>query len=273
MTTNYDYTYDSEHYHTSPSASNQTTHAQHDTENTPPRGKRWLNILIWIGLMLICTIPTGLASLIIGVVVQSKKLNPFIFSVLLLLYLVITGLMIWLLTWYYHKKSYEVMRSVKLLDFGIDVLYFIGIRIWTALCMLLMFFIFKEQGSANDEMLTKQLKHLQDFHNPYVIIALIVFILHITFIGPFIEELTFRGIFKETIFSKFSFWWPMLISSAIFSVNHLSTNIIGFLMYMGMGAGFYLAYKRKGNIWDSYIVHVLNNASASIAIIIGLITM
>ena len=74
----------------------------------------------------------------------------------------------------------------------------------------------------------------------------------------------FRGItlprnFKETLFMKYRFWLPFIISSIIFSSQHLSTNIFSYAIYFLMGCVLYLAYNRRRNIKDSMMVHMLNN--------------
>ncbi|PTJ16166.1 CPBP family intramembrane glutamic endopeptidase [Staphylococcus simulans] len=238
-----------------------------------PKGRRWLNIILWIVFMFLCTTPTLVAMFLIGFVAMNPHGNPLAFAGIIVGYVIWSALVIWLLVWYYRKKGYESLKPLGFVDIAWNILYFIATRIWTALCVVVMAVVFGEQGSENDDLLLKQVQHLQDFTNPMIVIALILFVFHLTFVGPFLEEITFRGIFKETIFSRFSFWLPMLISSAIFSINHASTNIVGFLLYMGMGACFYLAYQRRRNLWDSYMVHALNNGTASIAIIIGLLLM
>ncbi|AYU54273.1 CPBP family intramembrane glutamic endopeptidase [Staphylococcus debuckii] len=243
------------------------------TKNRPPKGNIAVNILIFIGFMFATQIPTAVAGAIAAYVAFSKQAHAAVFIVLILLYIVVTGLMAWLITWYYRKRGYEKMKAVRLQDFGISVLYFIGLRVWTTVCAVAATAIFHTDSSANDKALMEQIDNLTHFSNPMVVIALAIFLIHITFVAPYFEEVTFRGIFKETIFRRFSFWWPILLSSAIFSLNHMPNNIIFFLLYGGMGAAFYMAYNRRRNIWDSYMVHMLNNGVASIAIVFVLIYM
>ncbi|WP_105994528.1 CPBP family intramembrane glutamic endopeptidase [Staphylococcus simulans] len=276
---NNDYIYHTESEHSDSSYITPSEPKQHrpkqrnHPDNIRPKGRRWLNIILWIVFMFLCTTPTIVAMLMVGFAASKPNMNAMPFIALVALYIVWSGLVALLLVWYYRKKGYEKMKPLRLVDIAWNILYFIATRIWTAVCMLLIALIFKEQSSPNDEALLQQVQNLKDFSNPIIVIALVIFLVHISFVGPFFEEITFRGIFKETLFSKFSFWWPMLISSAIFSLNHASGNIIGFFLYMGMGACFYLAYHRRKNIWDSYMVHVLNNATASVVILITLIFM
>ncbi|MHD0396524.1 lysostaphin resistance A-like protein [Staphylococcus simulans] len=271
-------------YHTDESSRSEAyitpneTHEQKNKQSTKPgnirpKGKRWLNIIIWIVFMFLCTTPTLISMYLIGFVAMHPHGSPLAFTGILAGYIILSAFVTCLLVWYYRKKGYERFKPIGFVDIAWNILYFLATRIWTVLCLVVMAAVFGEQGSQNDELLLKQVQHLQDFTNPMVVIALMIFVCHLTFVGPFLEEITFRGIFKETIFSKCSFWLPMLISSAIFSLNHASTNIVGFLLYMGMGACFYMAYQRRRNLWDSYMVHALNNATASVMIIVSLLLM
>ena len=47
----------------------------------------------------------------------------------------------------------------------------------------------------------------------------IIFVITISFITPYLEELIYRGIFKETLFKKTSFWLPFIISSIVLVHN------------------------------------------------------
>ena len=52
-------------------------------------------------------IPTAVAGVIAAYVAFSKQAHAAVFIVLILLYIVVTGLMAWLITWYYRKRGYE----------------------------------------------------------------------------------------------------------------------------------------------------------------------
>ena len=67
-----------------------------------------------------------------------------------------------------------------------------------------------------------------------------MFILTISILTPYLEELIYRGIFKETLFSRAAFWLPLILSSLIFALQHSVTDIISILMFMFMGIIFIL---------------------------------
>ena len=78
-----------------------------------------------------------------------------------------------------------------------------------------------------------------------------------TFVAPYLEELIYRGIFKETLFKRSSFWLPFILSSLILLPN-MVFQIAAVLMYIIMGMVFYLAYHRRHNVRDSMMVHMIH---------------
>ena len=234
-----------------------------------PKGNRIANLFIFIGLMIFAQLPMILALATIGFGVEDGSLGAIVG--LSLGFVVLTALVVWVIRSYYLRHTYEASKqSFNKKDVGINVLWFIGLRVLVVIFSYLMLWAYGDSVSENDKALMLSLEKINHI-DLKLAIALIVFFIAITFVAPYLEELVFRGIFKETLFSKFTLWLPLLLSSAIFSMNHASANIIGFIMYMLMGGVFYLAYRRRGNIKDSMMVHMLNNALASGSLIIMLI--
>lgn len=233
--------------------------------NIKPKEGRVGNTFKFIGFMIVAQLPMILALMIIGIAIGKESLGTVIG--LSLGFIILTAIVIWGIRTYYHKYTYEnINQNFKPRDIGLNILWLIGLRIIVGVLSYLMMQVYGKVETENDEALVQSLNKIEHLSAP-IIIGLIVFFIAITFVAPYLEEHVFRGIFKETMFSKLTFWSPMLISSAIFSINHASSNIIGFLMYMSMGVIFYLAYIRRGNIKDSIMVHTLNNAIASVVII------
>lgn len=179
-----------------------------------------------------------------------------------------SGLVIWLFRWYYRKRSYENhQHQLKFKDIGINILWFIGMRIVISIFSYIMLIVYGEQQSKNDEILIEQFQKLQHL-NVSTVIAFLSFFIVLIFVAPYLEETLFRGIFKESLFKKTAFLLPMIISSFLFSSLHGSTNWISFLMYMALGIILYMAYHRRRSLKDSMMVHMLNNAFAGITMII-----
>ncbi|MCJ1655341.1 CPBP family intramembrane metalloprotease [Staphylococcus sp. NRL 16/872] len=236
-----------------------------------PKGNRFLNVFIFIFFMIFIQLPAILALSTLGLAVSNKSLGLIIG--LAIGFIILSAFVIWAVRTYYRRHTYEnIHQPLKLKDIGINILWFIGLRIMIIIMSAIMVSIYGQHQSNNDKALMKNLERI-DTLTPSIIIALIVFFVAITFIAPYVEEHAFRGIFKETIFNKGSFILPLILSSVIFSANHSAGNLIAFLMYMLMGIGLYLAYKRRGSLKDSILVHMLNNAYASVVLIGALISI
>lgn len=82
------------------------------------------------------------------------------------------------------------------------------------------------------------------------------------FLSPFAEELLFRGYLMNAFFKADSFWLPIIISAAFFSLAHASTTIVSFLIYMALGLFLAYTYRRTRNLGVSIGLHMLNNLIA-----------
>lgn len=236
--------------------------------NVKPIGNRIVNILIFIGLLIIVSTPTMFAGSIIHA--AANHANLWIVISITIIGMIWTILMMWLFRWYYQKRSYETQQhQFKLKDILINILWLIGMRVVISICIVIMESVYNENTSENDKILMNQMEQLRNL-SVSTVIALLFFLIIIVFVAPYLEEILFRGIFKETIFRKSAFVLPLLISSVIFSSLHGSTNWISFVMYMTLGVGFYMAYNRRKNLKDSMMVHMLNNAIAATSMVVML---
>lgn len=238
--------------------------------HTQPKGNRFINILIFIGLLILVSSP----MIFVGAIINSASSSGNTWSVIrtVIMGAIWTALMIWLFRWYYRKRSYESHHhQLKLKDIGINLLWFIGMRMVIAIFSYIMLKVYGEQQSQNDEILIDQFQKLQHL-SVSTVIAFLSFFIVLIFVAPYLEETLFRGIFKETIFKKTVFVLPMIISSFLFSSLHGSTNWISFLMYMALGIVLYMAYHRRRSLKDSMMVHMLNNAFAGVTMIIMIYT-
>lgn len=237
-----------------------------ESEKIRPKGNKALNILIFVGLMILCTTPSAIAMGVVGLAFTEQ--NLLLFLACILICILWTGFVIWVVRGYYQRHTYEKPKQTfKPKDVGINLAYFLGIRIMIGLSAILMSKVYGDDATENDKVIMDVFGKAKDV-NFEVILGIIILFIFLTFVAPYLEELTFRGIFKESLFSRHFFWTPLILSSVIFSANHASTNLISFLMYALIGVVLYLAYQRRGNIKDSIMVHMLNNGVASITLII-----
>ncbi|GLB47544.1 CAAX amino protease [Philodulcilactobacillus myokoensis] len=99
-------------------------------------------------------------------------------------------------------------------------------------------------------------------------VVLIFFILDLL-LSPFVEEFIFRGFIMDVFFKENSFWMPIIVSSVFFALGHATGgDIFAFLTYFSMGAGLGYIYKKTGNIKASISMHFLQNALASLAMLL-----
>lgn len=81
-------------------------------------------------------------------------------------------------------------------------------------------------------------------------------------LSPIVEELIFRGYLINGFFYHNQFWAPVVVSGVVFSLAHLSTNIVSFLIYAVLGMLLAGIYKKTDNIATSIGLHMLNNLMA-----------
>lgn len=241
----------------------------HKKENIRPLQNRFFSIFIFIFFMLFIQTPMVLALSIVGFSVENQENYVIFFSGLF--FIIWTCLVVWITRKYYRHNTYVSSQSnIKARDLIFNILWFIVIFIGNGIFTFIMGKIYKTTESQNNALLLENIKKISDL-NVQVVVATAIFFIAIVFVAPYLEELTFRGIFKETIFNKSSVISPLILSSAIFSIQHSSENIISFFMYMFMGGCLYMAYNRRNNIKDSILVHILNNFLSTSIIIINLI--
>ena len=87
--------------------------------------------------------------------------------------------------------------------------------------------------------------------------TLLLFIFAVLF-APVLEELLFRGIDMGKVFGKDSIV-GLLLSSFLFGLIHVPTNIGSWFIYSGKGLVLGLAYQISGKYTNALILHSLNN--------------
>ncbi|WP_408010521.1 CPBP family intramembrane glutamic endopeptidase [Pseudalkalibacillus sp. A8] len=78
----------------------------------------------------------------------------------------------------------------------------------------------------------------------------------IVFIAPIVEELVFRGTLLQKLRFKYGNTAGILVSSAIFSLIHMNSGMIG---HFTLGVFLSIFYLQTKNIWVPIICHALNN--------------
>ena len=218
--------------------------------------QRLLDILKWLALMVWAALPFGLMFVVNS---RSHMFSWPVVAELTLLVLVFAYLTYRFLYKFYSKRAQgkENFDRLAWKDVGITFLYYLGFRMVVVGLSMVNQALYGNELSANDQVLFSGDPNLV---SP---ISNIAFFIMMGFVVPFLEELVFRGIFQNLFFKAESFWWPLVLSSLIFGLNHMSNNPIEALMYILLGAALYLAYRRRRNIKDAILLHMMNNGVAA----------
>lgn len=129
--------------------------------------------------------------------------------------------------------------------------------------------LFSQLGSTPDqaEQLTRPFKTASG-------LQLGVLGLFIVVIGPFLEELFFRGYALRAFRQKFGPTWGIIMSATLFSAPHALSITEGFagLLVPVFAGGLIMAYvyQRTGNLWSSVVAHCINNLAGFLGLLAAL---
>ena len=168
----------------------------------------------------------------------------------------------WLWKWYQKGVPAEHQhQKIGWKDFGIVMLFYLAGRVIAVAGTVINQLVSGNQMSMNDQAIFGLTTGLKEGFLPFTICFLLV----IGIVAPIIEELVFRGLASQLLFSGGNKWLAAIVTSLIFGLLH-ATNLIEWIMYTGLGIVFYLAYARRRNIKDSILLHMINNIPSAIFI-------
>jgi membrane protease YdiL (CAAX protease family) len=78
-------------------------------------------------------------------------------------------------------------------------------------------------------------------------------------VGPFIEELFFRGFMYNALKKFTGIFWATMLTAAVFAALH--TNVIGFFPILALGIVLAYLYEKTGSLVSSITVHMIHNLS------------
>jgi uncharacterized protein len=110
-----------------------------------------------------------------------------------------------------------------------------------------------------------------DAFMPSGIAQLPLTVLLLVVLGPFAEELLFRGLLLDWLTQKLAVWQAILISSLIFALlhnNHLMSGVVGGIEFGDrflMGVGTSVLALRGRSLRGPFVMHAVNNMIACIA--------
>ena len=91
-------------------------------------------------------------------------------------------------------------------------------------------------------------------------LSLPVFFLDLCILAPITEEMFMRGLLQGTVFKNT--YIGLVTTSVFFAYLHGPYTISSFITYLGMGFAFGIRYKTSDNLWNSILLHALNNLVA-----------
>ena len=91
-------------------------------------------------------------------------------------------------------------------------------------------------------------------------LSLPVLFLDLCILAPISEEIFMRGLLQGTVFKNT--YIGLVATSVLFAYLHGPYTIPSFITYLGMGLAFGIRYKTSDNLWNSILLHFLNNLVA-----------
>ena len=91
-------------------------------------------------------------------------------------------------------------------------------------------------------------------------LSLPVLFLDLCILAPVTEEIFMRGLLQGTVFKNT--YIGLVATSVLFAYLHGPYTIPSFITYLGMGFVFGIRYKTSDNLWNSILLHALNNLVA-----------
>ena len=91
-------------------------------------------------------------------------------------------------------------------------------------------------------------------------LSLPVLFLDLCILAPVTEEIFMRGLLQGTVFKNT--YIGLVATSVLFAYLHGPYTIPSFITYLGMGFAFGIRYKTSDNLWNSILLHALNNLGA-----------
>ena len=91
-------------------------------------------------------------------------------------------------------------------------------------------------------------------------LSLPVLFLDLCILAPISEEIFMRGLLQGTVFKNT--YIGLITTSILFAYLHGPYTISSFITYLGMGFAFGIRYKTSDNLWNSILLHALNNLVA-----------
>lgn len=217
-----------------------------------------MKIVKFIKIILVGILPMLLTSIMLFIGETTlPTLNTITCIIFLLLY-IYSIIYIYI---YYREVSGMTLHFINFKNIVSIILSLILMRFIFFFGTYLMSILENKKTTLNDQFL------ISNNFDDLPLITFLLFLITITFISPIIEELIYRGILRFQFFKANNFYLPLIVSSTIFSVFHLTTDFISFIMYFLAGSLLFYNYYKSNNITQSILLHISNNLFFSIELV------
>lgn len=169
-------------------------------------------------------------------------------------YLAGFGLAIALGLWVYHRVHPVKWQRLVGRDWWLMIRAYVFVVVVEMLLSQLNNLIYHQTSTENNQVIASYMHQGT--------LTLVMLSLTAVCASPVIEELTFRGLLVSGCFPANMFWIPIVVSGVAFSIVHMSSNLISWLIYAIMGGTFAYVYKRTGKLQSTIYLHAFNNLIA-----------
>lgn len=156
--------------------------------------------------------------------------------------------------WVYHRVHPVKWQRLSGKDWWLMIRGYVFVIVVEMVLGVLNNLIYHQTSTANNQAIASFMGQGT--------LTLVLLSLTAVFASPIIEEVTFRGLLVDGCFPANMFWIPIIVSGVAFSIVHMSSNPISWLIYAVMGGTFAYVYKRTGKLQSTIILHGFNNLIA-----------
>ena len=101
---------------------------------------------------------------------------------------------------------------------------------------------------------------MPEYDLPETVPGLILFVVSMTIVPAFTEEIIFRGIVMQSL-RRFGDLFALVTSALVFGVFHLNLVQMPYAFIMGLFMGYFVM--RSGSLWVGILIHLINNSIAA----------
>lgn len=220
-------------------------------------------------VLVIQVVVSGIAGMVIGFIYAATSLSSgsevdilgienYIgssMSIIFILTNIITAVTILIIYRVRKKNIKEELQFIKSNNLNMIIAIILGLSIWLFDSGVLS--IIQEAG-----LLAEHFATMEETLSPITQGNMFIVIISVGIIGPFVEELIFRGLIYKTLIKKFSVLWTIIIQAILFGLFHFNLIQSAYATLMGILLG-YAVYKTK-SIWPAVLMHIVNNLASSI---------